>query len=222
MRITSVLALACNLLLLSSSLLFFMPARADEYEGLNEDNVYVNDKLKDSRSSIWQSGVVTPREYFLPQEPAYDKIDPEEEADYIKTHYTPYAQLQIYHPVQVGKTRLIPGYYLVKINVGDAESQKRREKNKNPQSRKSFPSLEAQSGSEPPPQISFIIKQSGQVFATLPAESSEEQKKKLKKGSLAQLVVLPGNPITPQIVRIKYCVKNMCYQSAPLEPGLVQ
>ncbi len=81
--------------------------------------IYENSDLYDDRSSSGKSGVTTPREFFLPPDPHYEKLDLNEFKDYRHTIYSPYAMLQLYRAVQVGKTQLREGYYLVKIDVVD-------------------------------------------------------------------------------------------------------
>lgn len=78
---------------------------------------YVNNDIDEPRGSGSQSGVTTPREYFLPSIPPYDKLDLNEFNDYRKTSYSPYAQLQLQHPIQIGSIRLEEGYYSVKVVI---------------------------------------------------------------------------------------------------------
>jgi hypothetical protein len=70
--------------------------------------------------------------------------------------------------------------------------------------------------------LSLLIKQMGGVEVTVPISASEPLAKKIKKGSTAILVNEPGDPITPEVVYLKYCVRSICYKTAPLTPGLVQ
>lgn len=193
---------------------------------------YENNTLRDPASSEGRSGVETPREHFLPSEPAYDKVDPHETRDYHKTYYSPYAQLQLYHPVQIGTIYLKEGYYLVQLHMGAPIPDGSQDKATTSIATHSRPSrLEAAAVSQPPaakPSAyekvpdSLWIKQMGQVAVKLPIGSVETPPKRIKKGPIAQLIVEPGNPTHPHVVYVTYCHQNRCYRSMPLEPGLVQ
>lgn len=77
----------------------------------------INEDIYDPRSNTGRSGVSTPREYYIPSNPSFQKLDIQEFNDYRKTHYSPYAQVQVLRAIQVGKTYLKPGYYLVKLDI---------------------------------------------------------------------------------------------------------
>lgn len=248
---------------------------------------YVNEELWDPQSSTGKSGVDTPREYFIPPPPMYEKTDWEEFDDYHKTYYSPYAQLQIPRPVKIGEVTLKEGYYLVKLSVVPvvrpvpAPVAQIPPDNTNPKqaSDTGFVAEEsgppAQTASTPPPKrddlaparreqrhiriwhkspadgrsskkapyrkhknlppvdpdtpqeqrthrLSLMIKLSGNVEVSVPVEASEAGKERIKKGSVARFVIEPGDPLRPEVVYLKYCVRKTCYRTVPLEPGLVQ
>lgn len=219
---------------------------------------YVNDDIYDPKSSRNKSGVNTPREYYIPPNPPYEKIDPKEFADYHKTYYSPYAQLQVPRPIQIGNVRLREGYYLVKLDVVDppprplnlsppsspsVDSQptppntslfekaqtvwpwQKNEKNEvqNSQKRKFYPAVHPDViDPYERPQVSLLLKQMGSVEVVIPVYTSEPLAQPIKKGSTVQLVITQGDPVIPEVVYLKYCVRQLCYRSAPLKPGLVQ
>ncbi len=219
---------------------------------------YENDTLYDARSSEHKSGANTPREYFIPPTPPYNKTDLKEYLDYRNTYYSPYAQLQLFRMVQIGKTRLNVGYYLVKLSMvlpkNDPNTANRvgpRKVGENtppdpyaPQHYSFFEKLSPsfwQNGRPPdvkpiyPPinneqasdqsqqaHASLMIKQKGSVDLAIPIVSSEPAKHRIKNGPIAELLIQPGDPLTPQVVYLKYCVEQICYKTAALTPGLVQ
>jgi hypothetical protein len=227
--------------------------------------IYVNDDIDDPRDSSSKSGVKTPREYYLPPTPSYERVDLKEFRDYMGTAYSPYAQLQLQHPIQIGNIRLREGYYLVKLdvittppaplNVSKRAASKQGNGNDPPvsvfekvqsraqkitQSKDKEALTEAEAQYPPQPQLAeqieqartslpesnqqvcMLLKKMGEIEVVIPISGTTDGDKSAKKGSVAQLVVEPGNPLKPQIVFIKYCLRNTCYRSAPIEPGLVQ
>jgi len=81
---------------------------------LTQTALAVEPDFYDPRSSLHRSGVDVPRDYFLPQTPAYNRLDPAEYKDYYKKGYAPYASLKVFRTVQSNDTVLPAGYYLVK------------------------------------------------------------------------------------------------------------
>ncbi len=263
--------------------------------------LYENNDVYDPKSSSRKSGVDVPRDFFTPPTPRFEKIDPEEFADYHKTHYSPYAKILIPRPVQIGETRLNQGFYLVKLDVvnpnskdvtyhhttqasvefqkiktpmgtvtdivtdthqikqevpagKDVSDKPKRKKGQKPDNSdvaltndqtetpevssrkkqlswtrvekapKSQGGYKAKPGNaqQDPPQVRFMIKREGEVLLSIPIQDREALAKETPQGPAAELSIDAENPVDTEVVRIKYCVKKMCYRSAPLQPGLVQ
>ncbi len=203
---------------------------------------YENSDLWDPGSSVNQSGVETPREYFLPPPPDYEKVDPKEFQDYHNTYYSPYAQLQIFQPIQVGQTKIKTGYYLVKPDIVEPppapiitqEAQPSLlerigvyEPKQEPPSlskRKVFPAVNDPAiPPERQAQVCLLLKQEGAIQIAIPVAQSRWQEKSLKKGqSTARLILETGDVLHPTLLSIQYCVRKICYQSVTLTPGLIQ
>jgi hypothetical protein len=189
---------------------------------------YENKKLIDPNSSEHKPGFDIERNDFIPPTPDFDKVDFAEFNDYEGKAYSPYAELQILHPVQIGKVTLQPGYYLIKLVVIPPFTTKRpgpAEKMSNMMPfHKSSPEdkvvQNAPKGSPPP--MSMIIKQAGSVKTIVPIHHTEPLIPKMKSGSTAQLIKENEDPLQPQLIYLKYCAGSFCYKSVPLKPGLVQ
>lgn len=217
---------------------------------LSNTTDYINQELFDETLQMYRSGAKTPREYYIPPVPSYEKHDPHEFEDYYKTHYAPYAQLQLYRALQAGDKRLEAGYYMVKLDVVPPPPEPLKPLPQNPVLKKMvelqrqyFPKKppgyrpaqrikklpEVPPNPETPPekqfkgQVSMILKRMGEMELVIPIAKTDYQEKSLKRGkTTASLKLDSGSPLSPQIVYITYCVRQICYQSVAIAPGLVQ
>ncbi len=212
---------------------------------------YESSYIIDPRSTVGKSTVKTPREFYPLPVPPYENTDFKEFQDYYRQHYSPYALLLVYQPLQVGEITLPTGYHHVKLDIIDETINKHLQKTRpevpvrsfeagkehfrtphaddgdKPKKRKQYPEIGSQEDSGRDDgagaQVCLVVKQKGSIEVVLPVKSSSAPLKKLKKGeSTVELVVEPGDPVHPQVVHLKYCVRGVCYHSVPMEPGLVQ
>lgn len=187
----------------------------------NDDHYDVSPNYIDDRSSFNQSGVKTPRDYFLPPTPVYENLDPTEDLDYIKTEYPPYAAILLPRALRIGNITLPAGYYQLKLSIVDAFSIAQQNSAK-PKKRKDYPMVGSKPKDGPMPQFRFLLKQSGEVKASIPVIQSEETPKKIKGQPQGVLVIEAGAVLEQKPVSLKFCVQNICYRSAPILPGLIQ
>jgi hypothetical protein len=76
-----------------------------------------------------------------------------------------------------------------------------------------------------------MIKQSGEILATLPVISSKkiqgklskkEKKQRITAGPNAELIPADNTPYAPQALQLEYCDVDICYRSIPIEVGLLE
>jgi hypothetical protein len=199
---------------------------------------YENSDIPDPASSIRRSGITTPREYYIPPTPPFEKIDPREFEDYGRLAYSPYTQLQIPRPIMVGRIRLKEGYYLVKLDIGPVPKKTWAQKlglKKPPELPEVDPKATEPESSNEHMALQMIIKQMGSVELSIPIYASErlpvEKRSRWervkswrtpKPSPRATLVVTAESPLRPEVVSLRYCLESTCYRTAPLEPGWVQ
>jgi hypothetical protein len=192
--------------------------------------------IYEDRNSLNRSGVEVDRTFYLPEQPAYAKLDFGDSADYKRKEYPDYGQILLTKPLQAGNTLLKPGYYVLKLeNVILPPTKWANFKHQTtgrlapisrlvskPFQKPAPPSLLPPGFQIQKPIPAMVIKQAGRRELVIPIGGREILPKALKKGDIqARLSAMPNALTNENIVRLSYCIRNSCYQSIEIRPGLL-
>lgn len=201
----------------------------------------------DPRSSDGKSGLPPKSEYFIPKIPDPTKRDNDEALDYDGTIYSPYGFLRLPYRIVVQTptnetanqsrslkpaTMLEPGYYLVKIALPPERPSVYQQKRK-------FPWINKQPARVYEPEVvssgQMVLKQQGEIIATLDIESQSERphpdnKKEAKKlakslrktDPIVTVVAESASPLNANAIQLEYCDQNLCFRSRPLFEALLK